>query len=185
MQPTKLGRTLAGDIPKLPAASAFINALSGRRALRRLTIPMLELPAAMTLVGTMRRNEIESQVSRWMKERDLDAGLLNQSAWELARAVHTLAAAVLEDDPAKGTAAAPIGTVDEWGQLPPEIVVEMWRTYNDLSEEHDPGELAALSDEDIAYIRDAIAKKNARALRACGVRRLSLYSLTLADPPAS
>lgn len=172
---TKLGETLAAQ-PATPAAKAsrFMAALTSSRVLEPITIPQLGITALMTVVGAEPLLAIEADLARSMKQRGLEAGILNEGVWELERALRTLSQAVLDDsDPAH----PPLGTLAEWGQVPKEIIADLWRMYADLCERHDPGEVA-LDEETIAALRDAVQKKNAPLLRSFGVRRLAAFLTT-------
>lgn len=77
----------------------------------------------------------------------------------------------------------PFGTLDEWRQLSDVQIGAAYEAYEDLVEEMDPLGRGLRTDE-IAGIRDAIAKKNLSLLVAYGSRRLALYLSTTVEPPA-
>ena len=181
---TKLGTALANAAAAAAASSSapsrFMAALAGKRVLKPITIPALGLEAVMTLLGSDRLLDIDGDVVRAMERRGLDRDGLNLGRYELETAKRALAEAIREpSDPSK-----PLGTVDEWGQLPPEVIGDLWRQFGDLREEHDPVESPLTSDE-IVELRDAVSKKNGVLLRVFGARKLSAYLLSLDDPPAS
>ncbi len=177
---TKLAASLAGAAAA-PAtkASRILQALAGARPLRPITIPLIGLPALMTLVGSERELDIEGEVAKVMGARGLEAGLLNQTAWEIERARRVLADAVLDADEK-----TPLGDLAAWGQMPKEVVIELWRWYIALSEEFDPS-LAELTSAERAELEAAIEKKSAPLLRSFGVSRLATYLLTTAAERAS
>lgn len=184
---SKISEALAkkkAPAPSSPASKLF-RALAGRRVLEPMIVPELELPAAMTLVGTDRLLDIEGEVVIAMAVRRLDAGILFQTQWELERAKRILAEAIREvpEDLAAVDLPPPLGTADEWGRLEPAVIVELQRKYYDLSECHDPS-TDELSEDEVAAIRDAIEKKSPVLLRSFGVRKLSHFLLTSAAPPA-
>lgn len=187
---SKISEALAKKKVPAPApsstASKLFRALAGRRVLEPIVVPELELPAAMTLVGTDRLLDIEGEVVIAMSRRKLDAGILWQTQWELERAKRILAEAIREvpEDPAVAELPPPLGTADEWGQLEPALIVELQRKYYDLSECHDPS-TDELGEDEVAAIRDAIEKKDPASLRSFGVRKLSRFLCTSAAPPVS
>lgn len=183
---TQLASAIASGAPaKLPAASRLLAALSGRRVLLPITVPGLDLPATMTLVGAERSIEIEGEVLAEMHKIGLDQSALTVPQYELARAVRFLADAVRERAPDGSTdLPPPLGSLKEWGQLDPPIIADLWRTYGDLVEQRDPASIA-LTSEEMEEIRDAIAKKKPILLRCFGVRKLAGYLITTADQPAS
>jgi hypothetical protein len=183
---TKLGSALTGAAAATPstAPSRFQAALATARPFREVVIPGLELAALETLIGTERELDIEGEVTATMERRGLEAGIINQAAWELERARRVLAEVLLDPDPDKRSNPPPIGTLADWGRVPKEIIVELWRRHTDFCEQHDPS-FDKLTDEEVEELKLAVAKKNSAWLRSFGARRLASYLLTLDVPPAS
>lgn len=188
---SKLGRAFAAQsvapAPVASAASRFMAALSGKRPSRHVPIPIPGVGVIdgwVTLIGTDRELDIEGEVVDAMTTRKLEAGLLNETAWQLERAKRTLAEAIFEVDPSENPAATRLGTHDLWGRLPKETLVDLYRVQLQLAEEHDPASYE-LTEEDRAAIRFAVEKKSEPALRSFGVRVLARYLATTVDPPAS
>lgn len=179
---TQLGKAIAKTAPAASSApSRFMAALAGKRVLKPITIPSLGLEAVMTLLGSDRLLDIDGDVVRAMERRGLSRDdIMNLGRFELETAKRALAEAVLElgDPPTK-----PLGTVEEWGGVTPEVIGDLWRQYGDLREEHDPAS-AELTSEEILDLRGAVSKKNGVLLRVFGARKLSAYLLTLGDQPA-
>jgi hypothetical protein len=188
MAATRLGAAVAGGAAATaPASSRLLAALAGGRILKPIRVPGLELDGTMTLLGSERAVAIEAEVLRDMQAIALPQEITTIAQFELERARRFLADAVREvpaPDATPGSLPPALGTASEWGQLPPATVADLWRTYNDLSEEHDPAGFGVTADE-VAEIADAIEKKNVIRLRCFGVRRLASYLLTTAAPPAS
>lgn len=174
--------TAAADKP--PAAHRFAAAIASARPLKPIKIPGLEVTALLTLIGTERALDIEADVTRAMLRRGLPETQLNGGIWELERARHVLAEAVLDDDPEKRTDPPPIGTLADWGKLPKETIAALWSEYDDLSQEHDPADVA-LTDDERLVLAAAIEKKSVPLLRSFGAKRLTAWLLTTAAPPAS
>lgn len=184
---TKLGAAIAnGSAPQASPASRFMAALSGKRPRRVVTVPELELPGVMTLLGTTRSIEIEGDVQRTMLALGLEPGPMTIIQFELARAVRHLAEAVFEPDERDAAIASsrPLGTVEEWGSLTKEAVTELWAVYCDLCEAHDPATLR-LTEAEYNELVDAVQKKSAPRLLYSGARKLAAFLLTTVDPPAS
>lgn len=186
---SKLGDALtaspAASSSPATKASRLLAALASSRVLEPITIPGLGVTALMTLVGAERLVEIEGEVAKQMHERGLGDSEKNAVAWELARATRTLADAILDDDPALRAAPPAFGTPAEWGRLSREQVVELWRMYDELSEQHDPGKDNEFTPEEAELVRIAVQKKSPTLLRAFGAKRLSAFLLSISDLLAS
>jgi hypothetical protein len=187
--PTKLAQAIAAQTQAAPrtgtatgAASRLQTALAGRRVFRPVTVRvhLVELAAVMTVVGSERSLDLEAEVAAAMEKRGLEQNVLNQGKFELELAWRTLAEAVRDSEQNP----APIGSAADWGELAPEVIGDLWIQYCELRAQQDPS-TTELTRQEADEIRDAIVKKNEPLLRYFGVRRLSRYLLTLADPPAS
>lgn len=167
------------------AASKFLAALAGAAMEAPYSIPGLGLECVMVVVGSQRMLEIESEVGKTMRALGIEQSPLTQEKWELLRAVLTLAEACRDGHAAAGRPADPIGTREEWGELPPNTIAAAWQRYSDLCEEHDPmvaGQLQ-LTAEEARDIGMAIEKKNRALLIYFGAAKLSAYLLITASQP--
>lgn len=182
---TKLGAAMAHAPSSAPAAKAsrFVAALAGKRVFVPITIPRLDLTALMTLVGTDRRIDLEARAVAAMRARGLEETIATEGLYEIARALYVLADALLDDDEKFRADPPKLATVEEIGLLHRDEIADLWHQYSDLEELHDPAS-KPLTEEEHAFVRDAVVKKNGPALRLSGARVLSLYLLTTADPPA-
>lgn len=185
--PMRLGGALAPSNTG-PAASAFQAALAGSRVCEPYVLRLpnnVELPCVITLLGAELLLDIEGIVRREMAERGLPNDHTTQQNYELARAKLTLAHAVREVDPVKRADAAPLGSVELWGRVPPETIAAVYERLIELRELHDPlADGMPLLPEEVVFIRDAIVKKNWTTLRAFGLQRLIAYLRTTVDQPA-
>lgn len=181
---TKLGGAIAGSVTAATVASRLASALAAARPLKPIAIPGLKLTALLTLLGTERALDLEGVVRKAMQARGIPESPFHEGMWELERARHFLAEAVLDDDPAKSGNPPPIGSLAEWGALPKETIAALWAMYDDLSQENDPVDVV-LTPDDADIIRDAIVKKNAMLLRSFGARKLTAWLLTTAAQRAS
>lgn len=185
---TKLGDIIAASSSapaKTDRPRRLLAALASSRVLEPITVPGLGATALMTLVGSERQLEIEGEVSAIMASRGLGDPIAFAPAWELARAIRTLADAVLDDDQALRASPPAFGSVEEWGRVPREQVQEAWRMYGELCEKHDPASQQSFTEEEMELIRIAVVKKNATALPFFGAKRLSAFLLSMADQLAS
>lgn len=176
MRTTQLANVIA-HAAKPSAAGRLAAVLAGVRAWQPIKVPTLGIDAALILVGTARQVEIEAEVTRLMDSRGLEQSMLTLTPWELERSVRLIAEAVVELDIEKRGDAPPLGTVDDWGHLPPATIVELRRMYDDFSELHDPVH-DELDDAALREIEDAFKKKDSTRLRGFGARRLSLWLLS-------
>jgi len=112
--------------------------------------------------------------------RGIEQNVLNQNKYELEEAMRVLAEAVVDNEQAR----TPIGSLSDWGLLAPEVISDLWVKYAELRAEHDPI-VEALTEAEFSWIREALSKKNAHALRYFGASRLSRFLLTSGDQPAS
>lgn len=188
--PTKLATAVAaaGAPAKPPAATRLAAALSGQRPWKPIVIPMLGVEAAFRLVGTTRTVELEAEVTAVMEARRLEQTMLTLTPWELERSMRLIAEAVIERDPDRQCDAPPFGSLAEWGQLPPAVVVELRRMYDDFAEEHDPS-LVYVPPDERAEMAEAVKKKDPTSLRRFGAKKLAVWLTTtdglLADSPTT
>jgi hypothetical protein len=180
---TKLGDAIhkgaaAGKSP----VTRLEAALAGKRPFKPVRVLVHGVPheAVMTVIGSERSLDIEGEVARAMDKRGLEQNVLTQGKFELEFAWRTLAEAVLDSEQNP----VPFGTAEQWGRLVPEVVGDLWIQYAELRAEHDP-QVAELTEDEVRGIRDAVAKKNAPALRYFGASRLSRFLLSSADLLAS
>ena len=181
MATTKLGSAIASGKPaEKPAVSRFMAALAGKRVLEPITVPIVDLPAVMTILGAERVLDIDGDSMRAMEARGIPLNVATQGKYELETATRMLAEAVLES----AANPVPLGSVKDWGSMPAEAIADLWLKYTDLRMRFDPSNVGDVSEEDIAEIRDAIAKKNSKLLLYFGVQKLTAYLLITADQPA-
>lgn len=181
--PTKLAAAVAASNAKPPVATRLAIALAGERPWKPIVVPMLGVDAALRLVGTLRHIELEGNTSSAMGARNLEQSVLTLTAWELERSVRLIADAVVELDHDKRADAPLFGSVDEWGQLPPAVIVELRRMYDDFAEQHDPS-LDPLDPDERLEIDDAVKKKDPILLRHFGARKLAAWLTTTDVRPA-
>lgn len=178
---SKLGSALAqAPAPTSSAGSRFAAALQGRRPIKPIVIPGLDMPAALLLVGSERLLDLEGESLRAMERRGIPRDVMNEPKFELDLAIRVLAEAVVESE----ENLTAVGSASDWGRVAPEAIVALWLEYAALREEHDPADVA-LTDDDVRQIRDAIVKKNGMLLRYFGPRRLASYLLSTSEEPAS
>lgn len=192
MQPpqrTKLGNAAAAQ-GKPAEPSRFQKAASAVRVLEPFVIPRLNLSAVMTLVPHYRTIQIEGDLIAEMDSRKIPLNETNETTWESERAARFLAEAVLDPEEAKADRFVPIGDLADWRSLDDDVIGDCWRIYADVRAAHDPI-AQPLTVEEVQAIEEIIKKKEEspalrlRILRLFGVRRLSSYLLTLADPQSS
>lgn len=177
---SRLGDALDKGTQAAPSVSRRLQAaLASARVMKPITIPGLNITALLTLVGTERLVDLEGEVVSAMEKRNLSLDVVNVAVWELERARHVLAEAVLDDDLKVRSNPPPIGSLADWGKVSKEIIAWLWNEYSELSEEHDPFAVA-LTDSERAELAEALSKKNAPLLRSFGARRLAAW-LTTSD----
>lgn len=137
--------------------------------------------AWIELLGAWASNAVESEVARAIAALELTSATREAMQAELERAVRTLARTVRDpEDHAK-----PLGTVDEWGALDPDVVSACWQTYGDVRERLDPLASIDLTPDERLAVQVAIKKKDANLLRSFGIAKLSAYLLSTDVPPPS
>lgn len=165
-----------------PAASAFQQALAGSRVCERYELRLpngVQLECGMILVGSDTLLDIEGRVRKEMELRGVPADVITQGNYELCRAKHTLAVALVLWDPKLGAAAPRLGTHSEIGALSPEEISAAYTRFGELRELHDPlAEDVVLSPTDIAELRAAITEKKTPLLRYFGLQRLIAFMLS-------
>lgn len=185
---TKLGGALSGAATTGPAASAFAAALAGSRVCEPYVLKLpngVELPCTITLIGSAQLDDIEGDVRVEMEARHIPNDPTTAHHFELARARRIMALAVRQPGP-KRADEAPLGSLKEWSELPPETLYAIYYRFNELRELHDPlaGEVR-LTQEVLDAVKDAIAKKNSTLLRYFGAPTLIAYLFSTVDQPAS
>lgn len=133
------------------------------------------------LAGERALDEIDGAVAAILKAEGLELIPLNGRAIERCRDALTLAWAVRNPDDHTERA----GTAEEWRDLDADLIVACALVYRDVRERLSPVSLGALTPEQFKAIRLDIEKKNATGLVDAGVVALSLYLLSMADPPAT
>ena len=131
------------------------------------------IDCVITLVGSDDLLDIEGFTRLALEQRTIPIDVTTQFNAELERAKRTLAVCVREVDAKKGADAPPLGSVSDWGRLPPETLQAVYLRYLELRELHDPlAGSVRLDDVQRAELLEAIAKKNTPLLRQCGLLRL-------------
>lgn len=128
------------------------------------------------LLGETARQEVEVEVERVMKAREVVLSPSNEERWEGERAIRTLARAARDPE----VHDRPAGSVDEWGQLSTDKVNAAWSCYGDVREQLDPMGVL-LTAEEANAITAAVKKKAGPLLRSFGVVRLSAWLLSMVD----
>jgi hypothetical protein len=135
----------------------------------------IELPGALAWEET----QIAARRELAAVELELTVGTAELLEMKLAR--HTLARSVRDPN----DHAIPFGTLEEWGELDPDVINSTWQAFGDVRERLDPLS-TPLSPADISMIDHANKKKDATLLRSFGIGKLSHYMLSTADrPPTS
>lgn len=170
MPPTKLGQKLGAAASKAaaPEPTPLARMIAGGRRGEEVELRFLGA-ARIEIIGASDFLEVEAEVHREMRDREIERSVATSAVWELERARRTLARAVR--DPADR--GRPFGTVEEWGQLDPDVLAEAWHVYGDVRERLDP--VAALTDDDLLQFELALKKKDAALWRAFGIAKLSAW----------
>lgn len=184
MATTKLGNALAGKAQ--PASVSRLQAAIGAAFVcEPFTIPGINVPCLMTMVGTERMLDLDGESRLAMEARKVALDYITADKYELQYAQFVLQESCREVDKS-GKPGDPIGTRAEWGLLSAEIIAACWLAYNEMRSRLDPlADDASVSTTEILQVKDAIKKKDGRALRSFGLQKLTAYLLTTADPPSS
>ena len=79
-----------------------------------------------------------------------------------------------------------LASIEEWRECDDDQIVALFVQYNDLANKIDPlGETVELTPDEIAAMTSAAKKKLADTLLSYGSRKLALFAISLAAPPAS
>lgn len=182
MTATILGSKLAGAAhmaaPASPVSRPLTRVVAAGRRGELVTLPHLG-QAWIELPGAVAWEELQIAVRNEFVAAKLELDITTSDLWELKRARHTLARAAR--DPADHAAA--FGTLEEWGELDPDVVNACWTVFGDVRERLDPM-ASPLTAEERLGIELAIKKKDARLLRSYGTQKLSSY-LASTDGPQS
>ncbi len=178
---TLLGSKLAGAAhmatPASPVSAPLSKILAAGRRGELVTLPHLGR-AWIELPGAIAWEEIQITARRELAAAELELTVATAELLEMKLARHTLARAVRSPD----DHAAPFGTLEEWGELDPDVINTCWQTFGDVRERLDPLS-ASLTDDELVTIELALKKKDGPLLRSFGIGKLSRYMLSMADRP--
>jgi len=133
------------------------------------------------LVGEASTCQIEAAVYAAMKADGLEMSALNMRSYDHCRAALTLAWAVRNPDNHDER----VGTDADWRAMDPDVIVACDYVYLDVRQRLSPVALGSLTKDQLDSIRLAIEKKNPMPLLSAGVVALSLYLLSMGEPPAT
>lgn len=160
----------------------------GGRVHIEITVPRTEIKGRMRLVSRAEASKITVMVRKYFRDLEMPdspallsaQGLIHE--WTNEIAVRHLHVAVrMPDDESK-----PLASLDEWRDCDDDQIATLWEQYQDHGDNIDPfGDNATLSERERVEIETALGKRNATVLRSYGSKRLSLYMLSMAVPPAT
>ncbi len=136
--------------------------------------------AWVELPGAVVWEEVQITARRELAAAGLELEIGSAEVFEMKLARYTLARAVRDPN----DHAAPFGTLEEWGELDPDVINTAWQVFGDVRERLDPMSLA-LDDAERIAIEIALKKKDGPLLRSFGITKLAIYMLTTAAPPSS
>jgi hypothetical protein len=169
-----------------PDVAAVVDFL-GARVHIEITIPRTEIKAVMRLCSRREEFEAKAEARRAMLEAGypVDANAVTalgaSEQWLAEVMVRMIAIAVR--DPADPT--KPLASLEDWQNCDDTQLVALWSLYQDHEHRIDPLGAAALTSEEQDALIAASKKKDVDLLMAFGSRRLALFAITSAFPPAS
>lgn len=159
------------------AAPAFVD----------VVVPRTSVAGKMRLVTRAERFEATAEARKALEAAGFPvdvsaaAALGANEQWHNELGVRLLAIAVR--DPANTDRA--LASLEEWRECDDDQLDAMWVRYQDLAAEFDPLGAGTLTEADAAAIASAAKKKDAGLLMSYGSRKLALYAISSAAPPAS
>lgn len=172
--------------PASVVGSAIAETL-GARAHIDVMIPRTDVAGKLRLVDRAEALEIKAAVRALFKRKDLLDGEGNViplavDDWNAEIAVRHLSVAIRNPD----DVTKPLDTIDEWRMCDDEQIGALWHRYQDYRDLTDPlgDHDIALSDADVSMMREAVKKKEPSVLMSFGSRKLAIFLLTSAAPPA-
>jgi hypothetical protein len=177
---TILGSKIAGAASVVAPASpvrALTRTLAAGRRGELVVLPHLG-QAWVELPGAVAWEEVQITARRELAAAELELEITTAEVFEMKLARHTLARAVRDPN----DHAVAFGTLEEWGELDPDVINSAWQVFGDVRERLDPMSLE-LSDNERATIEIAIKKKDGRLLRSFGITKLAIYMLSTDAPP--
>lgn len=181
---TLLDKKIASNGAAPSKGTALDRLLANGRRGEVVDIPGLGT-VRLELLGATAAQEVEAAVLKAMHGRDVAFGAITAGAFEIERAVRTLAESAI--DPADRT---PLGDAAKWGQVDEATIAAAWQAYDDVRTRLDPMSLP-LSVDDTVAISSAVKKKDALQLRTYGAVKLSAWlastagQLAISPPPSS
>lgn len=165
--------------PTTDAGPRGLAALAGAREHIDIVIPRTAIAGRMRLVTRSERASIESEVLAYMKALSITS--LEQYSAETA--VRTLAIAVRDPQDEHRT----LDSVEEWRECDDDQIAALWKVYQDLAERVDPlgADGGELEPGELDAMIAAAKKKEFDRLISYGSRRLAIFAITTAAPPAS
>lgn len=176
---TILGSKLAGAAhmaaPASPVSRPLTRTLAaGRRGelvmFAHLGQAWVELPGALAW------EEVQIAARAELSAAKIELSIGTAELFEMKLARHTLARAVRSP----ADRGLPFGTLEEWGELDPDVINACWQTYGDVRERLDPMSLP-LTDAERTAIEFALKKKDAALLRSFGISRLAAFMISTED----
>lgn len=182
--PTRLGGIIAAQkqaAEPAPRMSALARLLANGPRGEVVELPVLG-KVRLNLIGCGAAQDVEAAVYRTMRELEITLDFTTEGIFELERARRVLAIAAVDPDTKE-----PLGTLDQWREMPSDVIGPTWQIYGDVRERLSPTR-HPLSDEDRTAIATAIRTKNGPLLMAFGAAKLAEYAATtefpnLAEPP--
>lgn len=177
--------TILADKKAAAVAQAKPQSILARRRAQVPRGEYVDMPIVgrvwVELTGEKALDEIDGATVAILKAEGLDLIPLNGRAIERCRNALTLAWAVRNPDDHTES----VGSREEWRELDADLITACALIYNDVRERLSPVSMNALTVEQFNEIRRDIEKKNATGLVDAGVVALSLYLLSMDDPPAN
>lgn len=182
-------RAKGSAAPVTPSEADIRAAMLGARTFVEVTIPRTNIRARMRICSRKEELEAKAAARHAMAEAGFPidhqalTALGAHEQWLGEVMVQIIAVAVRDPDPKQDRALA---TLDDWRECDDMQLVELWNAYQDLLQQLDPvGAKVVLSTEDLASLTAAAKKKDADLLMLFGSRKLALFAISSACPPAS
>lgn len=176
--------------PSTPEARAeeFVELALGPEALFDIIVPRTNVAAKMRLPRRAERFAANADARSYLKESGFPVDATGLSAlgtheqWHYELGVRLLAVAVRDPiDPSRQLA-----PVEQWREECDDDQLDaLWERYEDIRALVDPMDAGVLSESDAIAIIAASKKKDVDVLMSFGSRKLALFAITSASPPAS
>lgn len=161
--------------------------LIGQRPFRDIVVPRTGIKARLRLCSRKEELLAKAEARKAMIEAGypVDGQLTSDAIEQLLAEQMVRMIAIAVREPGTDPNPRALAPLEDWQECDDLQLLALWTEYQDHGRQFDPIGFDSLSAEEVSAIIAAAKKKDVDSLMAFGSRRLAIYTLTSASPPAS